>query len=104
MANRSLHTYRRSVLFLAVGLATLFRVASSVSTAADSPSTELERLEVQTQPWLTEQAVMPAGTFSETTIPDTLDLAEVAREAVHGLTAFLGAGKWGVVQFSWHTG
>jgi hypothetical protein len=32
---------------------------------------------------------MPAGTFTETSVPATLDLAEVAREAVHGLTRFL---------------
>lgn len=74
--------------FLALVLLDAMVLLQAANVAA-APVTELERLVVKPLPWLTGTSMMPAGTTYEAAVPDTLDLAEVAREAVHGLTAFL---------------
>ncbi|MCU0961583.1 MAG: hypothetical protein MUF48_15915 [Pirellulaceae bacterium] len=50
---------------------------------------ELDHLQVSRLPWLTPDLLLPAGEYYQAVVPDTLDLAERAREAVHGLAAFL---------------
>ena len=64
-------------------------IDAAVADDAPASTMELDQLQVSPLPWLTEDLMRPAGSYYQAVVPDTLDLAERAREAVHGLSAFL---------------
>ena len=57
-------------------------VLSLINSAGAKPPVDLDEA-------LTAENLKPKGAYYEATVPDTLDLAERARLAVHGLTSFL---------------
>ena len=73
---------RESALTLSLVLIGGSVFSSRIASTQSAPSALLDRKHIVAQ-------IRPTGKRYKATVPDTLDLAERARLAVHGLTAFL---------------